>query len=156
MISIFEAISKRLAEAWRSEEATGRRSYRCQCGRPVFFRNSLCLGCKTPLGFEPESGQVRALQPGAEANTWIVLGQKEPTPSWRNCENFDSAAGCNWLVPTTDAEPLCISCRLNNTIPDLANEQNQRWWRLIENAKRRLVAQLLSLGLPVKSKVSED
>ena len=37
------------------------------------------------------------------------------------------------------------------TIPD-----NCRWWRKIENAKRRLIAQLLSLGLPVKSKVSED
>src|SRR5208337_2524214 len=33
---------------------------------------------------------------------------------------------------------------------------NGRWWLKIENAKRRLVSQLLSLGLPVKSKVSED
>src|SRR5262249_40369571 len=48
------------------------------------------------------------------------------------------------------------SCRLNRTIPDQNDENNRRWWRLIENAKRRLVAQLLGLGLPVQSKVSED
>lgn len=53
-------------------------------------------------------------------------------------------------------EPLCRSCRLNQTIPGLDDQDNARWWRKIENAKRRLVAQLLNLGLPVVSKVSED
>jgi len=33
---------------------------------------------------------------------------------------------------------------------------NRRYWRAIENAKRRLVAQLLAVGLPVQSKVEED
>ena len=67
MINIFESISKRLAEAWRSEEPSGRGyKYRCQCGRAIFFRNSLCLGCKSALGYEPEVGQVLALQPGPD------------------------------------------------------------------------------------------
>ena len=74
---------------------------------------------------------------------------------WRRCENFDSPAGCNWLV-LVDEESLCRSCRLNRTIPNLDDADNCRWWRLIENAKRRLVAQLLDLGLPVVSKVSDD
>lgn len=157
MISIFETISKRLAEAWRVDEPAGRgHSYRCQCGRPVFFRNSLCLACKTPLGYEPEMGQVRALQPGSEEGTWTLHGQAEAEPRWRRCGNFDSPAGCNWLVPAAEEEPLCRSCRLNRTIPSLDTEDNRRWWRQIENAKRRLVAQLLGLGLPVRSKVSED
>jgi hypothetical protein len=52
--------------------------------------------------------------------------------------------------------PHCISCRLNRTIPDLADADNRRYWGAIENAKRRLVSQLLALGVPVKSKVSED
>jgi hypothetical protein len=60
------------------------------------------------------------------------------------------------LVSADEEEPLCISCRLNQTIPSLDDEVNARCWRLIEIAKRRLVAQLLGLGLPVKSKVSED
>lgn len=157
MAGIFDIITKRLGEVWRSSEATGRgRFYRCQCDRPIYFRNSLCLGCQTPLGFVPELGQLRALEPGAEPDTWKMFGQKTPTPQWRHCENFESAAGCNWLVSAEDAEPLCISCRLNRTIPDLDDPDNCRWWQLIENAKRRLVAQLLDLGLPVKSKVQED
>ena len=157
MISIFETITKRLGEAWRSDVPTGRgHSYRCQCGRPVFFRNSLCLGCKVELGYEPVLAQVRALQPGPDAGTWILHGEKEPTPSWRRCGNYDSPAGCNWMVDANEAETLCLSCRLNRTIPDLNDADNCRWWRLIENAKRRLVAQLLGLGLPVKSKESED
>jgi hypothetical protein len=47
----------------------------------------------------------------------------------------------------------CIACRLNRTIPDLSDPDNQRYWRAIENAKRRLVSQLLALGLPVESRL---
>ena len=157
MINIFESISKRLAEAWRSEEPSGRgHRYRCQCGRAIFFRNSLCLGCKSALGYEPEVAQVRAIEPVPDSDTWRLNGQEKNAPLWRRCKNFDSPAGCNWLVPADEEEPLCRSCRLNRTIPNLDDADNCRWWRLIENAKRLLVAQLLGLGLPVKSKVSED
>lgn len=157
MLGIFDSITKRLAEAWKTEEPSGRgHNYRCQCGRSIFFRNSLCLGCKAVLGYEPEAAQVRALEAGPEPETWRFYGQAEDTPLWRRCQNFDSPAGCNWLVAAEDEEPLCRSCRLNRTIPKLDDEDNCRWWRQIENAKRRLVAQLLRLGLPVTSKVSED
>ena len=154
---LFESITRRLAEAWRSDEPSGRgHSYRCICERPVFFYNSVCLGCSAQLGYEPELAQVRALEPGAKPDTWHIAGLPEPAPLWRRCENFDSPAGCNWLVAEDDAEPLCRSCRLNNTVPDLGDDDNRLWWRVIENAKRRLVTQLLGLGLPVQSKVSED
>jgi hypothetical protein len=75
---------------------------------------------------------------------------------YQRCANLESAAGCNWLVPAGDRTALCVSCRLNRTIPDLDDEDNRRYWRSIENAKRRLVAQLLAMGLPVRSKVTED
>ncbi len=157
MFNVFEYVTTRLAEAWRSDQPTGRgHSYRCQCGRPVYFRNSLCLACQTPLGYEPGEGQIRPLEPGSQPNTWKQHGQEADLPLWRRCGNFDSPAGCNWLVEAIDEEPLCRSCRLNNTIPQLDDPDNARWWRLIENAKQRLVAQLLGLGLPVRSKVSED
>jgi hypothetical protein len=156
MLNIFESVGQRIVEAWRSEEPSGRgHNYRCQCGRSIFFRNSLCLGCKSALGYEPEIAQVRALQPGSEPETWKLHGQEENAPLWRRCENFNSPAGCNWLV-LADQEVLCRSCRLNRTIPNLDDADNCQWWRLIENAKRLLVAQLLGLGLPVVSKVSED
>jgi hypothetical protein len=154
--NIFEVVTKRLAEAWRSDEPSGRgHSYRCQCGRAVFFRNSQCLGCGAALGYEPELAQVRALQPGSDSR-WRLDGQKDSAPLWRRCANFDSPAGCNWLVRAEETEKLCRSCRLNRTIPNLADADSGHWWRVIENAKRRLVSQLLGLGLPVKSKVTED
>jgi len=157
MLNIFETITKRLVEAWKADEPSGRRSaFSCRCGRPVYFRNSLCLGCQAPLGFEPGLQEVRALSPGPDPETWTIDGQEDESAFWKRCENFDSPAGCNWLVAADDAEPLCRSCRLNRTIPSLDDPDNCRWWQLIENAKRRLVAQLLNLGLPVASKVSED
>lgn len=156
MSGLFDVIAKRLTEAWRSEEPSGRgHSYRCACGRPVYFRNSLCLGCKKPLGYDPEAAQVRALDPGAQKDTWRPAELPKSPPQWRRCGNFDSPAGCNWLIPVSDTDPLCGACRLNRTIPSLDDENNRRWWRVIENAKRRLIAQLLGLGLPVESKVGE-
>lgn len=156
MLSIFEAITKRLIDAWRSDEPSGRRnSYSCRCGRPVYFQNSLCLACKAPLGFNPETLQVRALDAADSTGLWKFNGD-EDTALWKRCENFDSSAGCNWMVRASEEESLCRSCRLNQTIPDLDRPDNCEWWRKIENAKRRLVAQLLSLGLPVVSKVGED
>lgn len=157
MLNIFETITRRLVEAWKADEPSGRRSaFSCRCGRPVYFRNSLCLGCQAPLAYEPGLQEVRALSTGPEPGTWTIDGQEDEAALWKRCENFDSPAGCNWLVAADDAEPLCRSCRLNRTIPSLDDPDNCRWWRLIENAKRRLVAQLLNLGLPVVSKVSED
>lgn len=156
MLNIFESITRRLVDAWRSEEPSGRKSaFRCRCGRPVFFRNSLCLGCHAPLGFEPDLQEVRALTEDEESGVWTVDGQDDGV-TWKRCENLDSPAGCNWLRRADEEEPLCRACRLNRTIPDLSDADNAQWWRKIENAKRRLVAQLLSLGLPVSSKVSED
>jgi len=71
-----------------------------------------------------------------------------------------SAAGCNWLVPdeertgSGERPAFCIACRLNRIIPDQTFEANQRDWGRIELAKRRLVSQLLALGLPVQSRLT--
>src|SRR5688572_18953891 len=100
MPSIFEAISKRLLEAWRRPEPSELgRTDSCQCGRPVFFRNSVCLACQTPLGFNPDQLRVRPLELGPVPNTFKMFSQTEDLPLWRRCDNFDSPSGCNWLVP---------------------------------------------------------
>ena len=157
MSNIFETIAGRLLELWKSEGPSGRRSvYACRCGRPVYFRNSLCLGCKAPLGFVPESLQVRSLTPATSLGMWTLDGEDDNATSWKRCANFESPAGCNWLVRGDEVETLCRSCRLNRTIPNLDDPKNGQSWRKIENAKRRMVSQLLSLGLPVASKESED
>ena len=140
---------------------TTRRAGHCRCGRPVFFHNSRCTACGTPLGYVPERGEVRPLAPGRFKGSWRLLPRRDAqTVLYRRCANFDSAAGCNWLVQMNPQgvpdNPLCRACRLNRTIPDLTDADNRRWWGLIEQAKRRLVSSLLGLGLPLRSRVSEE
>jgi hypothetical protein len=132
------------------------RSWRCQCKRVVFFRNSRCLACNTPLGYEPLSFTLYPLKPGPAEGTWIIPGARKRNPDlYRRCANIETAAGCNWLV--RDGEnTLCVACRLNRTIPDLSVPGNGELWHSIEVAKRRVVSSLIAMKLPVRSKVSED
>ena len=78
------------------------------------------------LGYEPEEAQVRALAPGPQPNTWKLHGQVEDAPLCKRCGNFETPAGCNWLVDAKEEEPLCRSCRLNRTIPQLNDADNAR------------------------------
>ena len=158
MKTLVENIAVRLTQVWHSPDTAPRRghTYRCQCHRPIFFRNSECLGCQAMLGYEPDLTEVRALIPSEKEGAWQLHGEPADSSTYRRCANLNTPAGCNWLVPEDHPSELCIACRLNRTIPDLSDADNCRYWRSIERAKRRLVAQLLSLGLPVRSKVEED
>ncbi|HZE91989.1 MAG TPA: putative zinc-binding metallopeptidase [Rhizobacter sp.] len=153
---LFESIAHRLDKSDPASPTLGR-NYRCVCKRPIFFRNSQCLACKRPLGYEPHHAWLLPLQAGPVAGTWQAIGENGAgQPVYRRCANFDSAAGCNWLVGTQDGDPAeqvrCMACRLNRMIPDQSIERNRHRWRQIEVAKRRLVSALLLLGLPVKSR----
>ncbi|WKB55852.1 zinc-binding metallopeptidase family protein [Eleftheria terrae] len=128
------------------------RAYRCRCGRPIFFRNSECLACRAPLGYLPSSGTLCCLRAGSLPGTWQVSGPElGPGRGYRRCTNF-TRIGCNWLIEDGDDEQrpaLCVACRLNRTIPSLASEANLVLWRRMEKAKRRLISQLIGLGLDV-------
>ncbi len=162
------------------------RAYRCRCGCPIFFRNSKCLACGTPLGYDPFLARLLPLMPGTVPGTWVfwrvtpgdgdgsaapvsngsaAMAWQPSEATYTRCANLQGPAACNWLVPmlgqAEDAAPaaLCQSCRLNRTIPDLQDTNhpdNGMLWGLIEQAKRRLVSALLALGLPVNSLMSED
>ena len=140
--------------------AQAARAYRCQCQSPVFFNNSVCLTCNTPLGYHPELARVRPLKPGPAPNTWTLW--EDNGQLYRRCVNLDTPAACNWLL--FDAEHSthngqCRACRLNRTIPDLDDPQhpdNGALWGRVELAKRRLVSALLVMGLPVASRQFED
>lgn len=140
---LFEAMGA-LGGLGRGQRPIATRRYQCTCGQPIFFGNSRCLACGRELGFEPGALTMLALEPG-------------PSP-WRRCANA-ARCGCNWLLPAAEGprhEGLCRACRLNRTIPDLDEGDNAALWGRIEVAKRRLVSQLLALGLPVRSRVTED
>ncbi|MGJ7491189.1 zinc-binding metallopeptidase family protein [Variovorax sp. ZT4R33] len=146
------------------------RAYQCQCGRPVFLGNSQCLACRTPLGYVTERLGVVPLAPAthdnAEPDTFTVFGDTGGK-AWRRCANFLSAAGCNWMVPAPRggdgpafnteglAPGFCLSCSSTRTIPDLSVESNGDLWRKLEQAKRRLLSQLLALGLPVVTRYTD-
>lgn len=147
------------------------RAYHCPCGRPVFFRNSACLACGTPLGYDPELASLLPMVPGPQPDTWLawpaenngVAGTATQAPkTYTRCVNLHTPASCNWLVTVDDmaaGEPSCRACRLNHTIPDMNDAEhpdNGELWGRMELAKRRLVSALLVMGLPVASRVSED
>lgn len=72
----------------------------------------------------------------------------------RICKNRLDYDVCNWLVTKPDAS-YCMSCELNQTIPNLVLKNRRRWWKSLEHAKRRLIYSLLSLGLPVNGRSVE-
>lgn len=155
--SLFDRIVARRA-AKMPQTPRAPRVYRCACGGLVFFRNSVCLRCGAALGFDPSSGELFSLQPGPQPDSWIHDAAGVPTGQvYFRCANLHTPAGCNWLVAEPpEQQVFCRSCRLNRTIPDLSVPENATLWHRIEVAKRRLVSSLLSLHLPVDSRVTED
>ncbi len=133
------------------------RSFTCRCGQPVFFRNSICLACMAPLGYDPQRGALLPLSPLSDEAVDMELWQSaEPTQHegrYARCRNLNSAAACNWLIPLTDAtsaeQDLCLCCRLTRRLPDLSIASNAVWWGRIETAKRRMLSSMLGMHLPV-------
>jgi hypothetical protein len=156
MQDLLQSLAKRIeAQRKKRDERAERHShaFRCRCGNDIFFDNTLCLACKSPLGLLPDTGKVVALDPGPTHGTWHVEGRKELLKS---CANRDSQAVCNWMIYARNPNTYCIACRLNRTIPSLDDADNARYWKKVEAAKRRLVSQLIALGLPIRSKMEED
>ncbi len=117
------------------------RPFNCsQCGAQVYFENSHCMNCHADLGFAIDSLDIVALP---------------SRPDLMYCQNYQLHA-CNWLVNTDSHSPYCLSCQLNNTIPDLSQDQYRNYWFEIERAKRRLLYSLFKLNLPVVPKQTRD
>jgi hypothetical protein len=157
----------RISRSWQRHRVAAapvtRRLFRCRCGRPLFFRNSRCLGCGVEVGYDPELATLLTLPGNQQAPFRSASGRRRGATErlYVRCANYPTPAGCNWLVQVTkssDTTPalLCRSCRLNRTVPDLAVPENANWWARIEDAKRQVVSTLITLDLPVRSRVTED
>jgi hypothetical protein len=155
MASLLETLGELIGSSWKHRDVARRhsRTFVCRCGTHIFFRNTLCLTCQAPLGYLPGEARLVALDPGPQPGTWIAEGVQALQKS---CGNREMPAQCNWMLAADDPNPLCVACRLNRTIPNLDDPDNARYWQSIELAKRRLVSELLALGLPVRSKIDED
>lgn len=108
------------------------RPLHCRCGNAVYYDNHRCGHCGRALAFDPTTLTMRA--------------ETEPGAGLAFCDNREKDPHCNWLAPEGD---ICISCQTSRIIPALSKAINRRRWRRLEHAKRRLLYDLLTLGLPV-------
>ena len=100
------------------------------CGQRVFFENFRCLACGQAFGFDP-----------------LRLCMAPLGPSGMACAHREGTVSCNWLLPRGEQGPLCRSCRLTRTLPDLSAPGSAENLRVIEQDKRRLLHGLIRLGL---------
>jgi hypothetical protein len=122
------------------------KTFHCSaCQNLVFFENDRCLNCGHPLAYLPDQAVMAAVEQQADG-TWRPVASDQ---SYKLCANYRDNNICNWAVPQSDPDPLCLSCRLTHVIPDLSRTTQEVWYRL-EVAKRRLIYGVLSLHLPLE------
>ena len=121
------------------------------CGQLLFFENVNCVRCGRALAFVPELHELTSLDPVGD-NQW-----RSPLAAMalRLCENYPKYNVCNWALSASDPNPLCRSCRLTRTIPNLSKPGNDRRWYNLEVGKRRLLYTLDQLGLPLKNRIED-
>nr|WP_136250726.1 putative zinc-binding metallopeptidase [Ningiella ruwaisensis] len=124
------------------------KTFTCSCGNTLHFPNTQCVKCGASVGFLPDKLVVADIQPSHD-NTYTSVQSEH---SYRKCRNYAIEDVCNWMVRSDDDNPLCTSCRLTHTIPNLDKAENRKLWFYMEEAKRRLLYSLLKLDLPIVSK----
>lgn len=120
------------------------------CDQLLFFDNSTCLSCGSILGYLPESGELVAMRPIGDG---FDRADGEPGVH-RHCVNR-LVARCNWMLPEHDPTELCASCRLTTVRPNDTEVDSLAAFADAEAAKRRLLRQLGTLGLPIVSRADD-
>jgi hypothetical protein len=127
------------------------RLFKCQaCQQILYFENTACERCSNRLGYLPGEGVLSALR--ADGDSWRALAA--PRDAYRYCAN-EAYGACNWLIDAASAQPLCLCCRHNRTIPDLAVPANLVGWRKIEVAQHCLFYSLVRLHLPLATRADD-
>jgi len=121
------------------------RDFRCpRCGQHLSFENSVCLSCGSALGFSlPDMAFLIISDDGGTATSGTVDAQERQL-----CANLHLAE-CNWLVDVAPVRQLCASCRLTRTRPRDDDNTALAAFAEAERAKRRLIAELHELRLPI-------
>jgi hypothetical protein len=114
------------------------------CGQHLAFENSVCLSCGSPVGFSLDDMAMLVIEKGPEADKPGFVSADE----FELCANLHLAK-CNWLVVKDPVRRLCASCRLTRTRPDDANTTALDDFADFETAKRRLIAEMFELRLPI-------
>jgi hypothetical protein len=121
------------------------RDFNCpNCGQRLAFENSLCLSCGSRLGFSLDDMALLVIAPGEESEHAGAVDSGQ----YRLCANLHLAE-CNWLVEKGPIRKLCASCALTRTRPNDADTKALAAFAAAERAKRRLIAELHELKLPI-------
>ncbi|MGC2656042.1 MAG: putative zinc-binding metallopeptidase [Mycobacterium sp.] len=113
------------------------------CGQRLAFENSVCLSCNSRLGFSLEQMAFFVIADEDTEQSGVV-----PASQYQLCANLHLAE-CNWLVPVQPVRQLCQSCVLTRTRPNDADTKALAAFAAAERAKRRLIAELHELKLPI-------
>lgn len=121
------------------------RDFNCpNCGQRLSFENSVCLNCNSALGFSLEEMALLVIAPPAESEHGGAVDESR----YRLCANLHLAE-CNWLVQKSPVARLCASCELTRTRPGDDDIVAMARFATAEKAKRRLIAELYEMKLPV-------
>lgn len=132
---------------------------RCHCGHAIQFDDTRCRNCSAPVAFDPDKGHLLSLKRANIDDRWVPHSddkQHSASATWQRCANLETPTKCNWLVSGLQDRhshgDLCLACSVNIATPDANDEETAHWLYECEKAKRRLIAQLLALGLPVETR----
>ena len=114
------------------------------CGQHLAFENSVCLNCGSALGFSLEDTALLVIAPGEQSDHGGAVDSND----YQLCANLHLAE-CNWLVEKGPVPRLCASCVLTRTRPGDNDVKALAAFAAAENAKRRLIAELVDLKLPI-------
>jgi hypothetical protein len=117
------------------------------CGQHLAFENSRCLSCGSAVGFSLDAGVLLVIARGedSEYDGAVDAGQ------YHLCANLH-VAECNWIVKSDGSgrcTELCTSCRLTRMRPHDSDTAAMAAFAAAEKAKRRLIAELVDLKLPI-------
>ena len=117
------------------------------CGQHLTFENSVCLSCGSRIAFSLPEMAMLVIASGEDSEH----GGAVDSSDYRLCANLH-VAECNWLVKrdfTTTEADLCVSCQLTRTRPNDSDTKAMAAYAGAERAKRRLIAELSELKLPI-------
>ncbi len=121
------------------------RDFHCpNCGQRLTFENSACLSCGSALGFSLEQMALLVIAKGDEGEHAGAVDADD----YQLCANLHLAE-CNWLVPKDHPGGLCASCALTTERPNDDDTAGLAEFARAEAAKRRLIAELHELKLPI-------
>ena len=128
------------------------RDFTCpNCGQRLAFENSVCLSCGSALGFSLDDMALLVIASGQDSEH----GGAVDSSQYHLCANRHVAA-CNWLVKVNPGmgavAELCASCTLTRARPNDADSAALAAFAAAEQAKRRLVVELIDLKLPIVSR----